>query len=217
MRREQAIAVIGRARVVAILRGDFRETAEAVADALFAGGLRCVEVSLTSTHALRVMERVARRAPADAVVGAGTVRSAKDCRLAADYGARLVVSPHIDPELVSVARDLGLVTIPGALTPTEIATALDAGADAVKLFPADWVGPERVGAVLAPFPGLRLVPTGGVSLDAGRGYLTAGAWAIGVGGPLVGTDASAAGVAQIEARAREFAALAAAVPLGGPA
>ncbi len=196
--------ILGRARVVAILRGDFREDAEDVAGALLAAGLRALEVSLTSADALAVIARLVRFAEGrGAVVGAGTVMTVEEADRVAGAGARFVISPHVDASVVGATRRLGLVSIPGAFTPTEIATAKLAGADAVKLFPAAWVGPEGLPHVLAPFPGLRLVPTGGVDLDRARQYLARGAWAVGVCSPLMGGDARA-----LEQRARGFASLA---------
>lgn len=186
--------------MVAILRGDFRQNAEEVAGALLAGGLRVLEVSLTSEDAFAVLGRLARLG---GVVGAGTVMTVEQVARAADAGARFVISPHVDPALVELALQLRLVSIPGAFTPTEIATALRAGADAVKLFPAAWVGPDGLPHLLAPFPGLRLVPTGGVDLEQARRYLSRGAWAVGVGSPLMSGD-----MRSLEERARGFASLA---------
>ena len=190
--------------MVAILRGDFREDVEDVAAALLAGGLRALEVSLTSADALAILARLVRYAEGrGAVVGAGTVMTVEEVARSADAGARFVISPHVDPAVVEATRRLGLVSLPGAFTPTEIATATKAGAHAVKLFPAAWVGPEGLPHVLAPFPGLRLVPTGGVDLDQARQYLARGAWAVGVGSPLM-----SGGMQSLEERARGFASLA---------
>jgi len=211
--RDETLATLGRARVIAILRGDFRESAEDVGDALVDGGLRAIEVSLTSSDALAIIRRLARRLEGRAVVGAGTVRREEDCRQAADAGARFVISPHTSPKLLGAARSLGLLSIPGALTPTEVVAALDAGADAVKFFPAEWVGPDGMASLLAPLPGVRLLPTGGVTLEHAREYLARGAWAVGVGSPLVGPHVpTAGGLSALGARARAFTRAAAEAP-----
>lgn len=214
MTRAETVQSLGRARVIAILRGDFGKDAERVGDALVEGGLSTLEVSLTSEDAIPVIRRLARHLEGRALVGVGTVRRADDLRRAADAGARFAISPHLVAELIAVAHRADLASIPGALTPTEIVAAVDAGADAVKLFPADWVGPERFGGLLAPLPGLRLVPTGGVRLESAREYLARGAWAVGVGSPLLGGAASrdGAGWHALTERARAFAQVAAAAP-----
>lgn len=212
MDREAALSAIGLGRVVAILRGDFREDVEEVGAVLVEAGLLAIEVSLTSPGAVDVIARLAARAPATVAIGAGTVRTPEECRRAADVGARFVVSPHTRPALIAHARSLGLAVIPGALTPTEIVTALDAGADAIKIFPAEWVGPAGFAALRGPFPGVRFVPTGGVDAVSAADYLTRGAWAVGVGSPLTGSDVRAGGPARLAQRARSFAQAAAGAP-----
>jgi 2-dehydro-3-deoxyphosphogluconate aldolase/(4S)-4-hydroxy-2-oxoglutarate aldolase len=207
----ETIAPVG--RVIAILRGDYRESAEAVGEALVEGGLQALEVSLTSPEALSVVARLSRRLEGRALVGVGTLRRPEDCRRAADAGARFAMSPHTSPELIGAARAAGLAAIPGAFTPTEISAALDAGADVVKLFPADWVGGRGLTSLLAPFPGVRFVPTGGVGLDAAREYLARGAWAVGVGSPLMGAYGSGpSSLRALAERARAFAQVAAKAP-----
>jgi 2-dehydro-3-deoxyphosphogluconate aldolase/(4S)-4-hydroxy-2-oxoglutarate aldolase len=211
--RDETLAALGRARVIAILRGDFRDAAEDLAEALVEGGLTAIEVSLTSADALGLIHRLASRLGRRAVVGAGTVRRVVDCQQAAAAGARFVISPHTGRELIAAAIEAGLVAIPGALSPTEVVTALDSGADAVKLFPADWMGPAGLSSLLAPLPGVRFVPTGGVTADRAREYLARGAWAVGVGSPLVGAGlAAAGGPAGLADRARAFAQVAAEAP-----
>lgn len=213
MVRNAALAAIGRGRVIAILRGDFRQTARGVAEVLVEAGLRAIEVSLTSPGAIEVIARLAADMPSDGAIGAGTVRTPDECRRAADVGARFVISPHTHPTLIVQARGLGLAVIPGALTPTEIIIALDSGADAIKLFPADWMGPAGFAALLGPFPSVRFVPTGGVDAARASEYLARGAWAVGVGSPLAGSDVLAAGgLERLAQRARQFAHVAAEAP-----
>lgn len=210
MDREAALSAIGLARVVAILRGDFRETAGEVAGVLVEAGLRAIEVSLTSPGAIEVIATLAAAVPPGVAIGAGTVRTSDECHRVAAVGARFVISPHTRSALIVQARGLNLAVIPGALSPTEIVTALDAGADAVKVFPAEWIGPAGFSALLAPFPGVRFVPTGGVDVERAAEYLARGAWAVGVGSPLAGADVRApGGLQRLATRARDFARVAA--------
>lgn len=197
------LAAIDAAGVVAILRGDPGSGLLAAVDALAAGGVRAIEVSLTSPGATALIARAAAHAPPGMVVGAGTVLTVPQVREVHASGATFLVSPVVDAEVIGAALDLGLAPIPGAFTPTEVRAALRAGAPAVKLFPADVLGPRFVKGLLAPMPGVRLVPTGGVSLELARAFAAAGAWAVGVGSPLLGEAARGAGDALVE-RARAF-------------
>jgi 2-dehydro-3-deoxyphosphogluconate aldolase / (4S)-4-hydroxy-2-oxoglutarate aldolase len=173
--------------VVAILRaadaGRFLE----VAGVLYEGGVRAIEVTLTSEGALAAFGRVREELPGDAMLGVGTVRSAGDAERAVDAGATYLVAPDFRPEMVGFAVQRGIPVVPGALTPTEVAAAWAAGATAVKVFPVSAVGgPAYLKAVRAPLPEVPLVPTGGVGIDDVGAYLAAGAAAVGLGSPLLG-------------------------------
>ena len=174
------------ARLVAIVRfhegGDLRGTVAALA----AGGVDAVELTLDTPGAL---DAVAEARASGRVVGVGTVLTAEQVRESADAGARFVVSPGLVPEVVETALELGLEPVPGALTPTELIAALAAGARVVKVFPAASVGPGHVRALRGPFPGVALVPTGGVRIDDIPAYLEAGATAVALGSELVGRSA----------------------------
>jgi 2-dehydro-3-deoxyphosphogluconate aldolase/(4S)-4-hydroxy-2-oxoglutarate aldolase len=187
--------------VVAIARRVTAETAPPVADALVEGGVLAFEITLNEpvAGALRAIESVAARAPGLAI-GAGTVLSIEAAKLAIDAGARFLVMPHIDPELVAWAAARGVPTLPGAFTPTEILAAWRARAAAVKLFPASVAGPAFVRECLGPFPEIPLVPSGGVTVQSAGDFIRAGAVAVGVGSWLIG-DAAPAGVT---ARARQI-------------
>jgi 2-dehydro-3-deoxyphosphogluconate aldolase/(4S)-4-hydroxy-2-oxoglutarate aldolase len=196
-------------RVVAILRAENASRAEAVVDVLLANGIRSLELTLTTEGALDVVARLVARVPEGTDVGVGTVLSADAVDRAADAGARFVVSPSVDPAVIEAAARHGIASYPGALTPTEIATAWSAGATAVKLFPAGALGPSYLSAVRAPLPDVPLIPTGGIALEEAGTWLAAGAVAVGVGSPLIG-DALATG-GDLDALAQRAQAVCAAV------
>lgn len=188
--------------LVAILRGVKPEEVEGIADALYAEGFRVIEVPLNSPNALDSIARVARRMPADAVVGAGTVLSVQAVADVQAAGGKLIVMPHADVEVIRAAKTRGLFCVPGSATPTEAFAAVHAGADAVKLFPAELVTPTIVKAMRAVLPkDLRLLPVGGITPDNMGPYVKAGAAGFGLGSALYSPGLSAADVGQ---RARAF-------------
>ncbi len=190
-------------RLLAIVRGTEPAAAARTVLTLAEEGITLVEVSLNTPGALDVISRVRADLGGGATVGAGTVITAGDADRAADAGAEFVVTPAIVPGLHTAVRR-GLPVLGGALTPTEVMTATQAGAAAVKLFPASLGGVRYLRALLDPFPGAALVPVGGVDADAAREYLAAGAVAVGVGSPLVGDAASGGPPEELRARARRF-------------
>ena len=192
MCRDQTVATVLREKVVAIVRLDDAAHVVPAVQAIHAGGVRCIEVSLTTPGALDAIREARERIPG-ALLGAGTVCSAEDAEAAMRAGAEFLVTPVTLPELVGPAHARGVALVMGAFSPTEMFAAARAGADLVKLFPASSVGPNYLRAVLAPLPGLRLVPTGGVGADNAREWLAAGAVAVGVGGSLADAGTIAAG------------------------
>lgn len=179
--------------VVAIIRSrsaaDLLETARALAR----GGVRAVEVTLTTPGALEAIREAADRCAGEFFIGAGSVLDAESARMAIDAGAEFLVMPVADAGAIRVAKRYGKAVCPGAMTPTEILTCLQAGADVVKVFPAASLGPGYIKAVRAPLPQAPLMPVGGVSEDNAADYVRAGACALGVGGSLVSTDVIARG------------------------
>ena len=172
--------------VIAVVRlpaaADFR----ALAGALVAGGVSVVEITLTTPGALAaIADLTAPNAVPGAVVGAGTVLDERSARAVIAAGARFVVSPMLDQAVVRCCRDANVPCMPGALTPRELVEASRAGASHIKLFPASLVGPRYIREVLAPLPFLRLVPSGGVSLDNAGDWIRAGATAVSLGSALV--------------------------------
>jgi 2-dehydro-3-deoxyphosphogluconate aldolase / (4S)-4-hydroxy-2-oxoglutarate aldolase len=176
----EIVARICARRVVAVLRCS---DPLAVGTAVIEGGVDVVEVPLGAPGALGAVRSLVARFPT-ALVGAGTVMSAADARAALDAGARFLLSPVLRPEVVEAAHALGAAAVPGAFTPTEIDACMRAGADLVKLFPADRLTPADLRVLLAALPGARLVPTGGISAANAAAWLAAGAVAVGVGGAL---------------------------------
>ena len=188
--------------LVAILRGVKPDEVEAIADALYTEGFRVIEVPLNSPQALDSIARLARRMPDDALIGAGTVLSADAVRDVQIAGGRLIVMPHADVAVIRVAKARGMACVPGAATPTEAFAALQAGADALKLFPAELVTPPVVKAMRAVLPReLRLLPVGGITPDNMTPYVKAGAAGFGLGSALYSPGLAAVDVAQ---RARAF-------------
>jgi len=176
-----------------------------VAEALLAGGVEVVEITFTVPRALRVLEQVADRLGDKVLLGAGTVLDPQTARAALLAGAEFVVSPALDVEVIQLCRRYDKLVLPGALTPTEVVTAWQAGADVVKIFPSDLTGPGYLKALHGPLPHVRLMPTGGVDLTTAADFLRAGACALGVGGSLVEKQALATGdLTRIQSLARQF-------------
>ncbi len=196
---------IAKGRLIAILRGDFGGRETEMAAVLFAAGLTAIEVTLNSPGALATIERLAARFGTHAAIGAGTVLTVAEVEQAAKAGARFIVSPNRNAAVIAATKQRGLLSLPGCFTPSEIVEALDAGADAIKIFPATTLGPAYVKAVRAPLNQARLVPTGGVTPEKAHEYFAAGAWAVGIGSELVGKDVWQAGNFELlQRRAAEF-------------
>jgi 2-dehydro-3-deoxyphosphogluconate aldolase / (4S)-4-hydroxy-2-oxoglutarate aldolase len=191
------------ARLIAIVRGQDPAAALASTLALAEEGVAFIEVSLTTTSALDVIGRARAALGPRAWLGAGTVLSAADAEGAAAAGATFIVTPAHGPG-VDAAAARGLPVVAGALTPTEVVGVLAAGAVAVKLFPASVGGIQYLRALRDPFPATPFVPVGGVDEDAARGYLAAGAVAVGVGSPLLGDAACGGSVTGLRERARRY-------------
>lgn len=191
--------------VVAIIRSPDASRLVDVAEALLAGGVSVMEVTFTVPQAHKVLELVADRLGDRILLGAGTVLDAETARIAILAGAEFIVSPVVSREVIACCRRYSKLSLPGALTPTEIMAAWEAGADIVKVFPSEFTGPAYLKAVRAPLPQVRLMPTGGVTLETAADYLRAGACALGVGSSLVESKAIASDdFKRIETLARQF-------------
>ncbi|MCC7086878.1 MAG: bifunctional 2-keto-4-hydroxyglutarate aldolase/2-keto-3-deoxy-6-phosphogluconate aldolase [Pirellulales bacterium] len=171
--------------VVAVLRATSGELLIDVAEALLAGGVDAIEVTFTVPRAHRVLEQVSDRFGDQIALGAGTVLDSETARAAILAGARFIVGPNVNFDVIRLCRRYGCPVMPGALTPTEIISAWEAGADVVKIFPSELTGPAYLKAIRAPLPQVRLMPTGGVNLKTAADFIKAGACALGIGGSLV--------------------------------
>jgi 2-dehydro-3-deoxyphosphogluconate aldolase/(4S)-4-hydroxy-2-oxoglutarate aldolase len=205
MNKPNHLARIGACGIVAVIRAKTGELVADVAEALLAGGVEVMEVTFTVPRAHAVLERVAERLGDRILLGAGTVLDAETARLALASGAEFIVSPTVNLDVIRLCRRYDKVVVPGALTPTEVLSAWETGADVVKIFPSDVTGPQYLKALAGPLPQIRLMPTGGVNLETAADFLKAGAFALGVGGSLVDPKAVETGdLAKIESLARRF-------------
>ena len=173
------------ARVIAVVRSDDAVEAVALAEALVEGGIGAVELTFTTPGVECALVEARRRLAGRALLGAGTITTPEQLAAATAAEADFLVSPHVDVPLLEAMIASGRLAVPGALTPSEVATAVRAGASVVKLFPASTVGVRHLKALLGPFPGLQVIPTGGISPAAVHEWLSAGALAVGIGGELL--------------------------------
>lgn len=191
--------------IVGIIRAPDGKLLADVAAALAAGGVDVVEVTFTVPRAHQVLEQVSHRLGDQVLLGAGTVLDAETARIAMLSGAEFIVAPNTNLDVIAACRRYDKLVMPGALTPTEVVHAWQAGADFVKVFPCDVLGPAHLKALAGPLPQVRMIPTGGVNLQTAAAFLQAGASALGIGSALVEPKAVAAGdLARIEALARQY-------------
>ena len=208
MGRDATLRRIMDCGIVAVVRADRGESLVAVLRALAEGGVTASEITMTVPNALDVI-RTARHELGDSIVlGAGTVLDPESARAAMLAGAEYIVAPNLNPEVIRICRRYDVPVMPGALTPTEVVSAWELGADVVKIFPADLGGPPYLKALRAPLPQIRMMPTGGVDLTTAEAFLQAGACCLGVGGALVDSKLVARGeFAVIRERAEKFVAI----------
>ena len=189
MNKQEVRATIERVGIVPVIRASSAEQAKFAAEAVCAGGIPIVEITMTVPGAVEVIAELSRTAPR-VLVGAGTVVNKEAALRCMDAGAQFLVSPGFNAGTVAVAREKDLLIMAGALTPTEVMAAWEAGADFVKIFPCGSLGgPNYIRALKGPFPQVPMVPTGGVNLETAADYIRAGATALGVGGELVQKEA----------------------------
>ena len=198
MQKSEVIAKIREVGLVPVLRADSEEEALQIAYALEAGGVTILEVTMTVPGAVDAIRRLASEAGDRILVGAGTVLDPETARACMLAGAQFIVSPSLNVRTIEMCRRYSVAVFPGGLTPTEVVTAWEAGADAVKVFPCSAMGgASYLKALKAPLPQIELIPTGGVSLATAADFLKAGALALGVGGDLVDNKAVRAGKPEV--------------------
>ena len=197
-------------KVIALIRADSSASLLDCARALSAGGLNVIELTMTPPGAVELVAEVSRQLPG-VMLGLGTVLDAATARAGVAAGAKFIVTPAVRPEVIKACHQLGIPVLSGALTPTEVAFASDLGADVIKIFPAEFFGPAYIRSLRAVFPQINLLPTGGVTAGTLGDFLKAGAFATAAGSSLVDPAAlRTRDWAAVTARAREFAAAAAA-------
>jgi 2-dehydro-3-deoxyphosphogluconate aldolase / (4S)-4-hydroxy-2-oxoglutarate aldolase len=203
--RDQIMAI----GVVPVVRAASAAEARLAAQAVCEGGIPIVEITMTVPGAIDVIRELRESAPASVLIGAGTVLDAETARRCLDAGAQFLVSPGLNVPTVEFAARSGILMLAGALTPTEVITAWNAGSDFVKVFPCGQVGGAKyIKALKGPLPQIPLVPTGGVNLNTAAEFIEAGAAALGIGGELVQADALKSGKAEvIVENARKFVAI----------
>ena len=197
MEKAAVLSALRNIGLVPVLRAESAKQALALAAAIAAGGVTVLEVTMTVPGAIQVMRSLAEQRP-DILIGAGTVLDPETARMCILEGAQFVVSPALNVKTIEMCHRYSVPVLPGALTPTEIVTAWQAGADVVKVFPASAMGGAKYLKTLkAPLPHIEMIPTGGVSLASAAEFLAAGAFALGVGADLVDAKAMADGKPEI--------------------
>jgi 2-dehydro-3-deoxyphosphogluconate aldolase/(4S)-4-hydroxy-2-oxoglutarate aldolase len=187
---ETTAEILERVGLIPVLRAKNTKQALAVVEAMIAGGVTVVEVTMTCPDAVGVLRELKGRYGSKLLLGSGTVVTAKEAEATIEAGADFVVSPSFHPDVIAATKAAHKLSIPGALTPTEVITAHREGADYVKIFPCSAMGgAPYLKALLAPFPFLKLIPTGGVTVQTAESFLKAGAKALGVGSDLVNLTA----------------------------
>ena len=183
---ESTQEIIERVGLIPVLRARNIRQALALVQAMLAGGVSVVEVTMTVPGAIELLRELRQEYGSMLLLGSGTVTTAKEAEATIEAGAEFVVSPSFHPDVIAATKSNGKLSIPGALTPTEVITAYRAGADYVKIFPCSAMGgASYLKSLLAPFPFLKLIPTGGVTVATAESFLVAGARALGVGSDLV--------------------------------
>jgi len=205
MEKKDTIERIRRTGVLPVVRAASADEAALLIERLIAGGVDVIEITMTVPHAEKLIADSAKKYAANAVIGAGTVLDAKAAERCIDAGAKFVVSPALDIRTIEFCNTEDIAVMPGALTPTEVVTAWNAGADIVKVFPAGAMGGSSyLRSLKAPLPQIKLIPTGGVTLETAADFIRAGAEAIGVGADLVSIDALRTDPNSITETARKY-------------
>jgi 2-dehydro-3-deoxyphosphogluconate aldolase/(4S)-4-hydroxy-2-oxoglutarate aldolase len=206
MTQKEILAFITEVGIVPVVRTTSADSAVKAVEAMYKGGIRAAEITMTVPGAVKALEKVADQFGGKLVLGAGTVLDAETARICMLAGAEFFVTPSLKVATIEIAKRYSKVICPGALTPTEVLTAWEAGADVVKVFPCGNVGGAKyIKALKGPFPQIEMIPTGGVNLETAGDFLKAGACAVAVGGELVDAKSIKEGrYDTIEDRARQY-------------
>lgn len=205
MTKAQVLERLKAGKVIALIRAESSASLVECARALAAGGLNAIELTMTTPGAIEMVAKVSQELP-DVLLGLGTVLDADTAKAGIAAGAKFIVTPAVRPTVIAACREAGVPVLSGALTPTEAYSAWELGADVIKIFPAEFFGPNYIKSLKAPFPKMELLPTGGVTPETLGDFLKAGAFATAAGSALVSAAALKAGDwAQITARAQQFA------------
>jgi len=178
----KALDTLLQEKMMTLVRANSQSEGQALADALVEAGVKVIEITLTTPGALKIIANLLKHK--GLLVGAGTVRTVKDVKKVEDIGAKFIVSPDTNEDVIAATKKLKLVSMPGVSTPTEVAIAEESGADILKLFPAAILGPGHLRMLREPFPNNRWCPTAGITLDSVPEWFAAGADLIGLGGPV---------------------------------
>jgi 2-dehydro-3-deoxyphosphogluconate aldolase/(4S)-4-hydroxy-2-oxoglutarate aldolase len=203
--KTERLKLVTETGIIGIIRAKTPEQAIAAAEAIWRGGVRAIEVTMTTPGALQVIAEAPARLGRDVLFGAGTVLDTEMAHAAITAGAGLIVSPTLNVDVIRLCNRYDAVAVPGCYTPTEMLAAWDAGADLIKFFPAEIGGPVMLRAIRDPLPQLRIVPVGGVTLDNAAEYMRSGAAALGIGSALINQALLDAGdLADLTRRATAF-------------
>ena len=210
MNKSDVLARLKSEKVIALIRADSSASLLDCARALSAGGLNCIELTMTTPNAIECCAQVAKELP-QVLLGLGTVLDAETAKAGIAAGAKFIVTPCVRPAVIAACKEAGVPVLGGALTPTEVYTSWELGVDVIKIFPAEFFGPAYIKSLKGPFPRIEFMPTGGVTPETVGDFLKAGAFATAAGSALVAAAALKAGDwAAITARAKQFVAAAAA-------
>ncbi|MDT0754399.1 bifunctional 4-hydroxy-2-oxoglutarate aldolase/2-dehydro-3-deoxy-phosphogluconate aldolase [Mammaliicoccus sciuri] len=200
------LQTIQETKLIAILRNAKPNDILPIVETLYKAGIRAIEVTMNSPKALESIELISNEMKGKVVVGAGTVLDAESARLAILSGATFILSPTVDKETIRMSKKYGAISIPGAMTPTEILEAYEYGGDIIKVFPTTSLGPEYIKDLQGPLPHIPLLPTGGVSIDNVTDFIKAGAVGVGLGSALVNTkvETNKAYFEELEQKAQAF-------------
>lgn len=174
---------------VAVVRMNDQQRVKDVIEAISLGGVKCIEITMSVPNAVEIIEKLSRTISSDIVLGAGTVTDQATAQAVIEAGARFVVSPILNLQIISICKEQNIVCIPGCFTPTEIFNGWSSGADIIKIFPARNLGPKYFKDIAGPFPQIKMMPTGGVTIENAGEWIAAGAVAVGIGSELLDTTA----------------------------